>query len=85
MGRRNAASAARRMNGFRRFGVDDELCIGCGLCHERAPENFEVPEGEFSSRVTRQPVDTAEEEECLEAEEYCPTGGIAHEPEDPRP
>ena len=83
MDRRNAASATRRMNGFRRFGVDGEICIGCGLCHERAPENFEVPEGEFCSRVTRQPVDTAEEEACLEAEDYCPAGGISHDPEAP--
>jgi ferredoxin len=80
--RKSGASAARRVNGVRRFGVDGEICIGCGLCHERAPENFEVPEGEHESRVTKQPVDIAEEEACLEAEEYCPAGGISHDAED---
>ena len=83
MERRNGAWAARRVNGVRRFGVDDEICIGCGLCHERAPENFEVPEGEHASRVTKQPVGASEEEACLEAEEYCPAGGISHDAEVP--
>ena len=81
--RRDGAGAARRVNGVRRYGVDEEICIGCGLCHERAPENFEVPEGEHASRVSKQPVDTAEDEACFEAEEYCPAGGISHDPDAP--
>jgi ferredoxin len=63
-----------------RFRVDDRLCLGCGLCHERAPDHFDVPEGELLSRVTRQPTDAVEEEACREAEKYCPAGGISHEP-----
>ena len=60
----------------RRYTVDEGNCIGCGLCHERAPENFEVPEGDMVARVTRQPAAASEEEACEEASEYCPTDGI---------
>jgi ferredoxin len=71
-----------RVNGRRRFGVDEGLCIGCGLCHERAPENFEVPPGELCSRVVKQPCDAPEEGACLEAQEYCPAGGVYQEDTD---
>ena len=58
------------------FDVDRELCIGCCLCHERAPDNLEVPLGEMVSRVKKQPIDDAEEKACVEAAEYCPTGAL---------
>jgi ferredoxin len=74
--------ADQRVNGLARFSVDGRMCLGCGLCHERAAENFDVPEGEFSSRVTRQPISAVEEDACIEAEKYCPAGGISHEPGD---
>ena len=77
--------ASQRAYGFARFGVDGPLCIGCGLCHERAAENFDMPEGEFSSTVTSQPISAVEQDACTEAEKYCPTGGISHEPGDPSP
>ena len=79
---RRPAIPTRKLNGIRRFGVEEDLCIGCGLCHERAPENFEVPPEKFTSQVTKQPVDSDEEAACLEAEEYCPTGGIHRSPLD---
>ncbi len=75
----------QRVNGFVRFSIDGGVCLGCGLCHERAPENFDVPEGEFSSSVTRQPINAVEEDACIEAEKYCPAGGISHEPGDSSP
>ena len=59
-----------------RFTVDEDICIGCGLCHERAPENLDVPDGEYTARVVKQPVDPSEESACDEAAEYCPTGGL---------
>ena len=83
--RRSSAIADQRINGRARFRVDSGVCFGCGLCNERAPENFDVPEGESSSRVIRQPIDTAEENACIEAEDYCPAGGISHEPGDSSP
>ncbi|MCP3985382.1 MAG: ferredoxin [bacterium] len=59
-----------------RFEVVDEDCIGCGLCSERAPENFEIPAGTGLVRLHKQP-DTAEEEQaCLDACDYCPLGAL---------
>ena len=60
-----------------RFSVDEDLCIGCGLCRERAPRNIEIPSGASVARVTRQPTSAAEETACMEAAEYCPTGGLS--------
>jgi ferredoxin len=82
---RRSAIARDRLNGFKRFGVDQDLCIGCHLCHERAPENFDLDPGDLYSRVTKQPADAAAESACLEAAEYCPTGGIHQEPAEPSP
>ena len=59
-----------------RFDVDEDLCIGCGLCHERVPENLEVPVGDLVARVKKQPVDADEAAGCHEAAEYCPTGAL---------
>lgn len=61
---------------IRRFTVDEESCTGCGLCHERAPENFEVPDGELVAHLKRQPEVESEEEACVEASDYCPSDSI---------
>ncbi len=58
-----------------KFEVDEDHCIGCGLCEERAPENMEVP-ATLIARVTKQPSTAEEEEACNEAAEYCPTMGL---------
>jgi ferredoxin len=60
----------------RHFEVIEEDCIGCGLCSERAPENFEIPVGTNMAQVVKQPETSAEEEACLEACDYCPMGGL---------
>jgi ferredoxin len=59
-----------------RFEVVEEDCIGCGLCPERAPENFEIPAGTSIAQVLKQPETPAEEEACREAFDYCPIGGL---------
>jgi ferredoxin len=59
-----------------RFEVIEEDCIGCALCSQRAPENFEVPDGTRLAQVFKQPENSAEEEACLEASDYCPVGGV---------
>jgi ferredoxin len=59
-----------------RFEVDSDLCIGCGLCHERAPENIDVPAGSYHAVVTQQPRSADEEQALTEAAAYCPTGGL---------
>ncbi len=56
--------------------VDEETCTRCGLCEERAPENMEVSPSRDVARVIKQPVSVFETEDCLEAVEYCPTGGL---------
>lgn len=65
-----------RDTGWARFAVDEQLCIGCGLCEVRAPENMEVAPGESHARVYKQPGDAAEQAACGEACDYCPTGGL---------
>jgi ferredoxin len=62
--------------GRQRFTVDRELCIGCRLCEERAPENFEVPPGATWSQVFQQPRDEREERACRDAQAYCPAGAV---------
>ncbi len=59
------------------FEVIEDECIGCALCKERAPENFEIVEGRAVARVTSQPSDPEEEEACLEAAEFCPIGALS--------
>lgn len=59
-----------------RFEVDEDDCIGCLLCSERAPSNLTIPTGSSVAQVFKQPESPEEEEACLEAAEYCPTGGL---------
>ena len=61
------------------YSVDESLCIGCGLCHERAPENLDIDDGERVARVYSQRRGKEEEEACHEAAEFCPTGGLMAE------
>jgi ferredoxin len=61
---------------YARIHVDDELCIGCGLCRERAPDNMDVRRGSSIACVARQPANGDEEAACRDAAEYCPTGGL---------
>ena len=62
------------------FCVDSRLCIGCGLCEERAPGNLEVPAGADSAHVFQQPADEFELITVGEAADYCPTGALARVP-----
>ncbi len=59
-----------------RFEVAEQDCIGCGLCSERAPENLEIPAGDYAARVFKQPETAEEEQACFEASDYCPMGGL---------
>ncbi len=60
-----------------RFCVDARLCIGCGLCEERAPGNVEVPAGVDAAQVIRQPASEAELIAVGQAADYCPSGALA--------
>ena len=68
----------------RHFEVIEDDCTGCGLCSERAPENFAIASGSRTARVSKQPENSAEEQACLEASDYCPMGGLHADSMDPR-
>lgn len=55
--------------------VDQDLCIGCGLCAELAPDVFELDENELSTVVGE--VTDDNELTVDEAVESCPTSAIS--------
>jgi len=51
-------------------------CIGCGACHEEAPDNFAASEDETYYYVCKQPENEEEEEKVRAAMEACPSEAI---------
>ncbi|MEA1951477.1 MAG: ferredoxin [Planctomycetota bacterium] len=58
--------------------VNQELCIGCGLCSEICPLVFELGDNDHS-QVTVDTVPPEAEEACQEAAEQCPVEAITIE------
>ncbi len=54
--------------------VDEETCIGCGLCAETCPEVFEMVDDKARAKVEEVPEEAAET--CREAAEDCPVEAI---------
>jgi ferredoxin len=54
--------------------VDEETCIGCGLCTETCPEVFEMNDDKVRVKVDEVPEALAES--CREAAENCPVEAI---------
>ncbi|MEJ2690426.1 MAG: ferredoxin [Deltaproteobacteria bacterium] len=52
--------------------VDEELCIGCGICGELCPEVFEI-QHEKSTVIGP---DKCASCDCQEAEDSCPVSAI---------
>jgi ferredoxin len=57
--------------------VDEETCIGCGLCAEECPEVFEMNDDKAHVKVDEVPDDATES--YKEAAENCPVEAIQME------
>ena len=57
--------------------VDEDTCIGCGLCEEICPAIFELVDD--VAKVKVDPVPVEHEETCREAAESCPVEAISIE------
>ena len=57
--------------------VNQENCIGCGMCEGICPEVFQVAGEDYVSSVVGKKNDLEEnKEKVIEAKESCPTGAI---------
>ena len=54
--------------------VDEETCIGCGLCVETCPDVFELKDDKAIVKMEEVPEGVAES--CREAAEECPVEAI---------
>lgn len=57
--------------------VDEELCIGCGLCSEICPDIFEMGDDDLAHVIN--PERCQEAGCCEEAAEECPVEAISLE------
>ena len=54
--------------------VDEETCIGCGLCAETCPEVFEMDDDKARVKMDEIPGNLIDS--CREATENCPVEAI---------
>lgn len=60
--------------------VDRELCIGCGLCEQTAPEVFRLGEDGIAYVIDESPPQESYDD-VMACVELCPTQAISVEPE----
>jgi ferredoxin len=58
--------------------IDHDLCIGCGLCEETAPDVFQL--GEYTASVVDASIQEDQSEPVLIAARDCPVEAISVEP-----
>jgi ferredoxin len=54
--------------------VDQETCIGCGLCAETCPEVFEMNDDKAAAKMEDVPAELVDS--CQEAADECPVEAI---------
>ena len=54
--------------------VDEELCVGCGLCVNTSPDFFEMKEDK--AVVIKEDVSAETEENCRQSKDECPVEAI---------
>ncbi len=62
------------------YYVDSE-CIGCGMCHEVAPDYFKIDDSEGTAFVAMQPTDDDGKAACAEGMSSCPVDAIGDDGE----
>jgi len=56
--------------------IDEELCIGAGVCEEICPEIFRVNKDTDKAEIIKEKLDEDDEECAAEAAENCPNQAI---------